>query len=268
MSGDTSSCSNRSPPISTAAAPSCRACSNAQVTPSRSRWRCRRATSRLAQPNFESRWTSLRARSFTPRAFQAERWRRRRWASLLENRGPVLVGLLDVPVAVLEPLPHDPLVVVQVELAVHQGERVRIGGGGVVATHRPGAVTAVLGRVLLGVFGERVPVPGAREAPVGALPAEREVLVAFDRFPFREVGDRVVAADRQVAAGGEDRILGGGSGGNAARAAMAMKAARAVSRADGPRRRRRCGVDMRRVLLGRVYSVAVPVPSGFGRSGQ
>ena len=66
---------------------------------------------------------------------------------------------------------------------------------------------------MLWVTGEQGPVLGAGEPPPRVLPDILEVAAAFDRPPFREVGDRVVAEDRQALGILIDPLARNGGGG-------------------------------------------------------
>src|SRR5689334_13332602 len=85
-------------------------------------------------------------------------------------------------------------IVVQVELAVDDLPDIRIALGRLALRDSPGAVAAILRRVLRGIGLECGEVLGIREAPRGAHVGIFETLGAFDRFTGGEVGDGIIAA--------------------------------------------------------------------------
>src|SRR5688572_13919621 len=109
---------------------------------------------------------------------------------------PVLCALADVARAVLVPQLLRLIVEVQVELAVDDDTRERFTRSLVTKRRREGAIAIELRRVLRGILLEAPGTLVVRKQPRGAVPVDGVPEVSLLRRRAFEVGDRIVALQR------------------------------------------------------------------------
>ena len=93
--------------------------------------------------------------------------------------GPVLVCALNPRLGFLQELSLNALAVVQIQFPLNDLPSLGVNVNGVTLAHAVGAVPAVLGRVLLRVLCEKIPVLSGRELPDGAAPCRAELRVPY-----------------------------------------------------------------------------------------
>src|SRR5689334_15353759 len=111
--------------------------------------------------------------------------------SLLECE-PVLIAFSGESRNVLLPFLFHFLVVVEIELAFDNLPGFRVTFSGVAVAHGPGAITAILRRVLLRLALEQLAIASRCEIPFRAVPFRFELAAPFDGLAFGEISDRVI----------------------------------------------------------------------------
>ena len=111
------------------------------------------------------------------------------------------VGPLYVLLGLFPPFLQPIAVVYQIKLAVDDGPGLRIDGvlvrrRLVRRAHR--TITVVLGRVALRILDEQIAMLTAGKAPAQFMPHVFKIRLALNGFPVGEIGDRIVAADREL----------------------------------------------------------------------